>query len=185
VEGTTLKQVKSRRNSEALPKHHGAPPIAPVAGHTPSPFESVLNETVALFHRLRVVAEQIHRQGAMSAGRRGVLKNLERLGPQTVPQMARARPVSRQHIQTLVNQLTAEGLVELSDNPAHKRSRLVRLTPQGKALVEAMNRREAALLSRLKIGIPEQDLRAASAVLRAVQELFEGVEWKRLLREAK
>jgi DNA-binding MarR family transcriptional regulator len=168
-----------------LPRRHGAPSIAPAAGQTLSPFESVLSETVALFHRLRAVAEQIHRQGAMSAGRRGVLKYLERLGPQTVPQMARARPVSRQHIQTLVNQLAADGLVELSDNPAHKRSRLVRLTPQGKALAEGMNRREAALLSRLKVDIPEQDLRAASAVLRAVQALFESGEWERLLREAK
>lgn len=180
-----MRQVKSHPISGALRKRHGTPPIAPAAGHTPSPFESVLNETVALFHRLRVVAEQIHRQGTMSAGRRGVLKNLERLGPQTVPQMARARPVSRQHIQTLVNQLAVDGLVELSDNPAHKRSRLVHLTPQGKTLVEAMTRREATLLSRLKIDIPEQDLRAASAVLRAVQALFEGGEWKRLLREAK
>jgi hypothetical protein len=41
----------------------------------------------------------------MTAGKRGVLKGLDRLGPQTVPQMARARPVSRQHIQTLVNRL--------------------------------------------------------------------------------
>jgi len=57
----------------------------------------------------------------LSAARRGVLRSLARLGPQTVPQMAGARPVSRQHIQTIVNALAADGLVETIDNPAHKR----------------------------------------------------------------
>ena len=94
--------------------------------------ESVFAETVALFHRLRAVAEQVHGQGETSAGRRGILKSLDRLGSQTAPQMARARHVSRQHIQILVNQLAKEGLVDFIDNPAHKRSSLVHLTRKGK-----------------------------------------------------
>jgi DNA-binding MarR family transcriptional regulator len=70
-----------------------------------SPLESLINETVALFYRLRVVAEQIHRQGETSGPKRGLLKSLDRFGPQTVPQLARSRPVSRQYIQSIVNQL--------------------------------------------------------------------------------
>jgi len=67
------------------------------------------------------------------------------------------------------------------DNPAHERSRLVRLTPQGKQLVEAMNRREAEILGRLKINIPGRDLLKGAAVLRAVRQLFESDQWKRLV----
>jgi len=143
---------------------------------------AVADETRKLFHRLRAVAVEIHRQGELSGGRRGVLLDLDRLGPQTVPQMARARPVSRQHIQTIVNDLIEEGHVELVVNPAHKRSHLVRLTRKGKELVDAMNRREAKILTGMKIGIPEKDLQAAAAVLRAVRELLECEQWKRLAR---
>lgn len=147
-----------------------------------SPLESVIGETVSLFHRLRTVAEQVHREGKMTAGKLGILTGLDRSGPQTVPQMARVRPVSRQYIQALVAQLTDEGHVELVDNPSHKRSRLVRLTPRGKAFLDAAMRRQARVFSRLKTGIPEKDLRTAVSVLRAVRGFFESNQWKALLK---
>ena len=143
---------------------------------------AVIDETRRLFHRMRVAAEQLHRQGGMSGGRRGILVDLDRLGPQTVPQMARARPVSRQHIQALVDQLAEEGHVEFAENPAHRRSHLVRMTRKGQDLIDAMNRREARILAGLKIGIPERDLRRGAAALRAVRELLESDQWKRLVK---
>jgi DNA-binding MarR family transcriptional regulator len=146
-----------------------------------SPLASIMGETVALSHRLRVVSEQIHRLGEMTSGKRGILGSLDSSGPLTVPQMARARPVSRQYIQTLVNELAKEGCVEFKENPAHKRSRLVHLTPKGKELLYSMVQREVKLFSRLKLEISEKELRAASSVLRAVREIFESKDWKRLL----
>src|SRR5436190_234471 len=89
---------------------------------------ALIDETVALFHRLRAAAAAIHGEGELSAARRGVLRSLARAGAQTVPQIAAARPVSRQHIQTVVDALVADRLVETTDNPAHRRSVLVRLT---------------------------------------------------------
>src|SRR5262249_26714267 len=80
--------------------------------------QSVGDETRKLFHRLKAVAETVHGQGETSAGRRGILLDLARHGAHTVPQLARARPVSRQHIQTLVNALRTDRYVELIDNPA-------------------------------------------------------------------
>lgn len=132
--------------------------------------ESLVDETRLLFHRLKLAAEQLHGAAQITAGMRGVLFGLDRSGPQTVPQMARARPVSRQHIQMLVNPLVARGCVELIDNPAHKRSKLVRLTPAGRRLVERMRRREATVLRALGKGISEKQFRSAAAVLRAVRE---------------
>lgn len=134
--------------------------------------DRVFTETVALFHRLRAVAEEVHGQGEMTAGKRGILKDLARLGPQTVPQMARARPVSRQHIQLLVNTLEAEGYVQWVENPAHKRSLLVRLTPAGEALFQMMRQQEAEHLSALKIDIDEKDLETTGSVLRSLRELL-------------
>ncbi|MGH7909372.1 MAG: MarR family winged helix-turn-helix transcriptional regulator [Thermodesulfobacteriota bacterium] len=148
-----------------------------------SALASLIGEVVALFHRLRMVSEQIHRQGEMTSGKRGVLGSLDRFGPQTVPEMARARPVSRQYIQTLVNQVSEEGLVEFIENPAHKRSHLVRLTTNGKELLDLMIHRETDLLSRLKLDIPEKALRDGAGVLKALRELFESKQWKELLKE--
>jgi DNA-binding MarR family transcriptional regulator len=134
--------------------------------------DQVFTETVALFHRLRAVAEEVHGQGELTAGKRGILKDLARLGPQTVPQMARARPVSRQHIQLLVNMLEADGYVQWVENPAHKRSLLVRLTPEGEALFQTMSQKEAEHLSALEIDIDEKDLETTVSVLRSLRELL-------------
>jgi len=141
------------------------------------PLGVLFDETVALFHRLRLTAEEIHGQGEASAGRRGVLRSLGRGGAQTVPQLARARPVSRQHIQVLVNALLGDGLVELRENPAHRRSRLVALTRKGALLLAAMEEREGRLLSRLAVPASARELDAAAAVLRKVRESLEGASW--------
>ena len=149
---------------------------------TLSTLYSVIDETRALFHRMRAAAEELHGQGELSGGRRGVLRDLDRLGPQTVPQMARSRPVSRQHIQGIVNQLAEEGYVEFIENPAHKRSHLVTLTEKGKELVSAMNHREEKILTQLEINISESDMKIAANVLRSLRELFESSQWKRLIK---
>ncbi|MFN2385712.1 MAG: MarR family winged helix-turn-helix transcriptional regulator [Thermoanaerobaculia bacterium] len=152
---------------------------APAAGEAA---EALFRETIALFYRLAAAAEQVHPQGALSGARRGVLRGLARHGAQTVPQMARARPVSRQHVQLLVNALAAEGFVVFEDNPAHRRSRLVRLTSRGRRLVEAMNRREASLLAKLPLGALGRDIERAANVLRKIREAFESEHWHRLVR---
>lgn len=140
-------------------------------------------ETVSLFHRLKQVSEEVHHLGELSGGMRGVLRNLAG-EPHTVPQLARMRPVSRQHIQTIVNSLKERGLVEMMENPAHKRSRLVGLTDAGRAFVARMNSTEGELLSALGIDISEARLHQASDTLRDVRKMFEGERWREVLAEA-
>jgi DNA-binding MarR family transcriptional regulator len=132
-------------------------------------FEDLIDETTALFHLLHAVAAQLHGGGELTAGRRGVLRGLDRFGPQTVPQMARARPVSRQYIQTLVNELESEGLVETIENPAHRRSRLVRLTSRGKDALTEMYRREANLFATLDLPISDDEMHQSASVLRSAR----------------
>lgn len=138
----------------------------------------LFDETTALFHRLRAVAAEVHGEGKLSAGRRGILRSLEREGPQTVPQLARARPVSRQHIQTLVNPLIAEGLVAGEENPAHRRSPLLVLTAKGRRHVEAMTRAEAELLKGAETGVPLEEIQQAAATLGAMRRYFGTKQWR-------
>ena len=139
---------------------------------------SLINTTTALFFRLKLVAEQVHHQGSISAGKRGVLLSLWQLGSQTVPQLARARPVSRQHIQLLVNALLKAGYVEYIENPAHKRSRLVRITQQGSAILRSMIQREMKLLEGINLGIETEAMQSAEEVLDTVREFFAGSQWR-------
>lgn len=147
-----------------------------------SAFNVLINETSALFHRLKLVADEVHHHGEMTGGLRSILRSLNKVGELTVPQIARERAVSRQHVQMLVNQLADKGYVEFIENPAHKRSAFIRLTPQGKKAVETMDRREEKLLSKGDVGATDKEMLEAAEVLRQVRAFFESEAWKRLLK---
>jgi len=96
-----------------------------------------------------------------------------------MPQLARARPVSRQHIQVLVNGLLKNGLVVTEENPAHRRSALVHLTPKGKRQLEAMQKRERDLLVHARFGLTAQEIEGAAETLGAVRRFLESKEWRK------
>jgi DNA-binding MarR family transcriptional regulator len=142
-------------------------------------------ETALLFFRMRVAAKQYLGQGELSAGRRSLIKSLGAHGPQTVPQMAKLRSVSRQHIQTVVNGLREDGLVRSVENPAHQRSVLIELTPKGRRFLAEMESREVALGRFLAGGIPTEKLQTALEVVRTLRSKFESEEWDRLARRGR
>lgn len=136
----------------------------------------VIDETRRLFHRLKLVAEALHAADSLTAGERGVLFELAEHGPRSVPQMARVRPVSRQHIQTHVNALLDRSLVERADNPRHLRSKLIRLTGKGSALAAKVKAREARVLTDLGRRVDRKELDRAAETLRKVNALFQEPE---------
>lgn len=150
-----------------------------------SAFNLLIDETVRLYRRLNVVADEVHHRGEMSGGLRGILRALKKEGPRTVPQMARDRAVSRQHIQIIVNRLSAENFVQTIANPANKRSPLVALTARGGQAVEEMNQREAKILSKSDVGLTQQQLRETAGSLRKVREFFESEAWRRTIKARK
>jgi DNA-binding MarR family transcriptional regulator len=84
--------------------------------------------------------------------------------------MARVRGLSRQRVQTLVDALLSEGLVVRIENPRHKRSKLVTLTPEGESVFSTMRAREAELFAWLSEGFSERELRQTLAVVRTLKE---------------
>ena len=134
---------------------------------------AVIEEAVALHHQARAAVERLHRRPELTDACRGVLRDLARLGPRTVPQLARGRDCSRQHVQVLVNRLVADGMAELIANPDHRRSSLVELTEGGRAALEAMWRREAELAEGLPLGSPRADLERAVGVMRELRRALE------------
>lgn len=84
-----------------------------------------------------IIQEAGKKIGAVSeTGKRiwALLRILKLYGPQTVPQIARMRSVSRQYIQRLANDIVEEGYAEFTSNPGHKRSQFIKITPKGEEL---------------------------------------------------
>ncbi len=137
---------------------------------------------VFLYFRQSANAEIMYQEGEHSAGRRSLLRSLKVDGPATVPQLARARPVSRQFIQKLANEMATDGLVEFINNPEHKRSKLVWITAKGERLLTEMMEQDIKLGAWLVQDLNESDIRTATHVVRTLKEKLVRVEeWKALL----
>ncbi|MES1158517.1 MAG: MarR family transcriptional regulator [Terricaulis silvestris] len=127
--------------------------------------------TIELYFRLEAATQAI--AGFASAGGEwGVLRTLIRHGEQTVPEMARSRPVSRQHCQTICNNLADQGLIEFIENPRHKRSQLVRITKKGRARFEAMSEQFLVAAGAFAPHFEKEELATATDVLRRARELI-------------
>jgi len=87
-----------------------------------------------------------------------------------VPQIAQMRPTSRQRIQRLADELAAEGLVELIDNPKHKRSKLVQLTPEGDVRYRELSSRLLSIASTMGVAFSEPDIRRTTEIVRQLSD---------------
>lgn len=134
-----------------------------------------------LFHSLGQGASMLHGDLGISGGMRAVLESVITGGPQAVPELARARPVSRQHIQTLVNELLDAGCVKYVENPAHKRSKLVSPTAKGRETFDLMRQRERDAFRSLTIEPSAGELEAATGVLQSLIESFGGDQWESIV----
>src|SRR5262245_36729170 len=144
----------------------------------------LIEEAIAVHLQLQILTQELHGNSELSRACRGILRDLYRFGPRTVPQLARGRPVSRQNVLMLVNRLISDGLAESIRNPEHKRSYLVRLTSRGKALLEEMWSAETALLNSLDLDLPNEELQAATNVLRQLRKALENLQVDQQVRGA-
>jgi len=127
---------------------------------------ALANTVRRVYNLMRYTTDQLHAGSGITAPKRTLLMDLERYGPQTVPALAESRRISRQIIQTQVNELKAAGYLESRPNPEHKRSKRIALTAAGREQVDRMLATENAFLETLD-WLPED---AALAECREVLE---------------
>ena len=144
---------------------------------------AIMNLTRTLFHKFAHAGTQIHQMDFLAVGKRAILEDLRMNGPQTIPQMARKRPVSRQHILNLVTPLKQEGNVDFMENPVHKRSFLVALTDPGRQLIEHMIAKESAAFIRLAEPLKLKEMNAALETLMALKEILESERFLQIVEE--
>ncbi len=147
--------------------------------HSPASARSVdrlLRENLFLFFRARAVGERIFARVGQSPGKISLMRSVYEEGPQSVSQIARARPVARQGVQRIADQLAREGLVEFADNPAHRRARLVRLTEAGRKLLEEIDGGAVLWPRELLREFDQREVDIALAVTRKLRDLMARVE---------
>jgi DNA-binding MarR family transcriptional regulator len=92
---------------------------------------------------------------------------------ETVARLARSMGLHRQGVQRIVNELLAEGIVALEDNPHHRRARLVRLTKTGEHLFRAAGQRQRPWARHLAKGLDERTIDMMRLTLQALRKKLE------------
>lgn len=88
--------------------------------------------------------------------------------PLSAPQLGEAMGVTRQGAQKQLNLLIEQGLVEAHPNPAHRRSPLYALTPQGLALYRKADAIWTAQAAKLASLIPAAQASTATRTLESM-----------------
>lgn len=123
------------------------------------------------FNALAAAGDALHSDLGVTSAMRALMEHLSEHGQATVPDIARAKNVSRQHIQQMANALEEMELLTFVANPRHKRSPFAALTPKGASVFTEIRRREADVLADLAGRLQGEDIAAAAdtiARLRAV-----------------
>src|SRR5688572_25167515 len=140
------------------------------AGSKGEALADLMLEAAQFFFRIRAVGQKAGLITGWGGGAFGFLRSLALIGPLTVPQIAEMRPTSRQRMQRLADELAAEGLVKFIDNPRHRRSKLVRLTPKGEARYRELNARLLLIAASVGLALSEADVRKTTAVVRQLSD---------------
>jgi DNA-binding MarR family transcriptional regulator len=135
--------------------------------------EDLMVEITYAFFPLRARGLQIGTNTTWGGSYWGMLRSLKLEGPLTVSQIARSRPVPRQSIQKLANEMLKDGLIELINNPDHKRSKLLRLTLKGEAIFEEFSEQiaqDAEAFAQTLEAVELADLKTAVTVLHHLRQ---------------
>src|SRR5690242_1625229 len=107
-----------------------------------NPFYEMIDEVVRMGGRIRSIFGDVSAGAGLSVMETTVLTAVaEARAPPTVPQIGRSLGHPRQVIQRAVNALVERGYLDTSENPEHKRARLLMATADGLRLKQEANAR--------------------------------------------
>lgn len=127
--------------------------LAGTSRRTGDAIARALNQTAARWHVLSVLSDQ----------------------PCTAAGTARRLGLARQGVQRVVNELLAQGLLAVADNPAHRRSPLFSLTTHGRRCLDDIVRASDSDRTELlrASGLTAEQLDSARAVVRELISAFD------------
>lgn len=127
-------------------------------------FSAVAVLVLRLAGHLTAAGDQLARPAGQTSARWQVLAAAEN-EPVTVAHIARSLGLARQSVQRVADLLAEEGLADYQENPAHRRAKLLRLLPKGRAVLRSIQAAQQPWADRLGSEIGESELQRAAAVL--------------------
>ena len=125
---------------------------------------TVLGQVIGLTRRFTTAGEALAKPAGQTLARWLVLETIQDQ-PATVAQIARALLLARQGVQRLADLLVRDGLAVDPPNPAHRRAKLLRITPSGRSTLRRIQAAQAVWADALGAKIGEDELRQASILL--------------------
>jgi len=143
-----------------------------------SPFDDPFNALVLEVFRLngaliRAGDELVAPLGLTSARWQVLGSIVHGEGRLSVAALADNMGLARQSVQRIVNELEHDGLVGFAPNPAHKRAKLVALTPRGQRAFDRATALWAPVAATLAAAAGPRPLRQATASLSAIRNRLE------------
>ncbi len=134
----------------------------------PLEMDLLIREILFGYFRLNAVGERMFSALGLTPGKTSLMRSLAEEGPQSVAQIARARPVARQAVQRMADELARAGLVEFIDNPSHRRVKLARLSAAGKRMIDRAMAVEMEWAARLARHFERREVEVAREVVRRI-----------------
>ena len=159
--------MASARHRTEVGRRTGA---GPIVDSTAEAIAELMLEVAQCFFRIRALGQKAGLITSWGGGAFGFMRSLALLGPLTVPQIAQMRPTSRQRMQRLADELAGEGLVNFIENPRHRRSKLVQLTPKGDARYRELNARLLSIASTMGVALSEVEVRKTIEIVRHLSD---------------
>ena len=155
-------------------KRHAAPPRHQ-PGSASEAFTELVLEIFRTNGRLLATGDRLAMPVGLTSARWQVLGAID-AGPRSVAQIARDMGLTRQSVQRLANVLAAEAIVSFAENPAHKRAKLVQLTPRGRAMLDRISCIQVDWARQMADGLTPEELQSAFATLRSIRQRLEQAE---------
>ncbi|MCB2194058.1 MAG: MarR family transcriptional regulator [Deltaproteobacteria bacterium] len=149
-------------------------PIKPASGRELHEF---FHEVFHLQAMLSQIVDAVHERAGMRTPQIRLAETLEAGGKITVPEAAARLEVSRQFVQTLCNEMVDLGWLAFSENPRHKRSKLVSLSKRGREKLNQAKRIEAEIIEQGEPPVHSKAVRDATSLAVTLRQwLQEAVE---------
>jgi DNA-binding MarR family transcriptional regulator len=93
--------------------------------------------------------------------------------PAPVANVARIMGLARQSVQQTADALERDGFIEYTENPHHRRAKLITMTPRGREALRKVEAHQAAWANQLAAKLDAKTLRAVAEGLRQVRQCLE------------
>lgn len=132
-------------------------------------FSGLAIQVITLAAALQEAGNALAAPAGQTAARWQVMAAVES-APASVADVARALSLARQSVQRVADALVADGVARYADNPAHRRAKLLTLTPAGRRALRTIQAAQVEWAEQVAGPLDAHELARARKTLAAVRD---------------